>query len=176
MRVMRRPLGLTLVLVLGAFLAACETQLAPPYDETLVEELTAADEKTLVLFSAVSDGSEASAFPQFAPRYEELIGKFGALGHRAEARPVPPLAQKLADQLAKYKVLREVCGGDQGDPGSCVNSSPSAINTIVENLSKMRQTHKATGLQEDAVALFENAYKISIQQALTVETALKRSQ
>ena len=163
-----------LVLAFGLILSGCMAQLAPPYDDALVKDLIRADEKALVLFSAVADGSEASEFPKFASQYEQLIGKFGSLQNQAEARPVPPLAARLSDQLSKYSVLRQVCGEAEGDPGSCVNSSPSALAQIVKNFTVMRSTHKTKGLPKDLVALFKNPYDISIHQALTVETALKR--
>jgi hypothetical protein len=159
---------------LGLLLAACQTQLVPAYDETLVADLVQADEKALVLFSAVGDGSDKAEFPKFAGQYEQLIGKFGSLQNRADARPSPPLAKRLAEQLAKYDVLKKACSDAQGDPGSCVNSSPRALGTIVENLTKMRATHKAGGLAKDVVPIFKNAYAISIHQTMTVEMALKR--
>ncbi len=95
--------------------------------------------------------------------------------NQAQARPTPPLPEKLADQLSKLQILKDICGTD-GDPGSCVNSSPSAIVEIVNTLSKMSETHKDKGLKKDIVKLFKGGYDISINQALTVETALKRPQ
>ena len=40
----------------------------------------------------------------------------------------------------------------------------------------MSETHKEKGLKKDIVKLFKGGYEISINQALTVETALKRPQ
>lgn len=163
-----------LIVFLGLMLSACQATLAPPFDQALVDDLGKADEQALALFTAVQDGSEASEFSKFAPRYETLIGKFGSLQNRADARPTPPLAKRLSDQLAKFEVLKAVCGSEEGDPGSCVNSSPSALKAIVGTLSKMRAVHKMSGLKKDIVALFKQDYDISIHQALTVEMALKR--
>lgn len=162
--------------IVALTLSACTTQLAPAYDDALLQGLVKADEKALVLFSAVSNGSGKQEFREFSSRYDNLIGTFGSLQNQAKARATPPLAKKLAEQMAKYEILKDVCGGDTGDPGSCVNSSPSAMAEIINTLSKMRETHESQGLKKDIVKLFKGSYDISINQAITVETALKRTQ
>jgi hypothetical protein len=162
------------VIVTCLFLAACTISLAPRYDPSLVEGLNSANQETLTLFSAVSAGSPKSSFPELSDQYDSAIGKFDALRLQATARATPPLAEKLADQLAKWEVIQEVCSGETGDPNACVNASPSAMSAIVDNLSRMREQHQNNGLATDVVAIFKNAHEISIHQALTVETALKR--
>ena len=174
-KVLRLP-NVAIAVLLALILSGCQTQLAPAFDQSLVDQLIAADKKTLVLFSSVSDGSEAAEFSKFSGTYDDLVGTFGSLQNRALARATPPLAKKLADQLSKFDILKAICGGAEGDPGSCVNSSPSAIAEVVKTLSKMREIHKAKGLKKDIVKLFKGGYAISINQAMTVEAALKRGQ
>ena len=129
-RVIKLPSAAVMVFLAFA-LAACQTQLAPAFDQSLVDGLTKADKKTLVLFSAVSAGSAKEKFPEFANRYDDLIGTFGSLQNRAQARPTPPFAKKLSNQLAKFSILEGICSAD-GDPGACVNSSPSALKEIIK--------------------------------------------
>jgi hypothetical protein len=167
------PIILSALVMLA--LSACSVSLAPPFDQSLVTGLNSANTKALTLFSAVSTGSTAEKFPQYSSQYDGLIGQFGALRQQALARPIPPLAKKLADQLVKYKVLKEACGDAGGNPSSCVNSSPNGMLVIINNLTKMRDVHKASGLKKDIVAIFKNAHDISMSQALTIETALKRN-
>jgi hypothetical protein len=153
--------------LLLAFLGACAVSLAPTYDPALVARLNAANEKTLTLFSAVSDGSPASAFPGFANRYDELIGAFDAARMQAAAREVPALSQRA---LA-------VVGGTEACPvpDDCVNPTPAILGTVAANLARMRATHAARGLQPDVVDLFKNAHETSMMQALEVENAFSRN-
>jgi hypothetical protein len=173
-RMIRLP-NMAIAVMFALLVSACTTQLAPTYDQSLVDQLTGADKQTLTLFASVSGGSEAAEYAKYSSQYDNLIGTFGALKNQAQARPTPPLAKKLADQLSKFQILKDICGAE-GDPGSCVNSSPSAIAEIVKTLSKMSETHKEKGLKKDIVKIFKGSYEISINQALTVETALKRPQ
>lgn len=168
--------NMVLALIVAFTLSACTTQLAPSYDDALLKDLIKADEKALVLFSAVSSGSDKAKFPEFAGRYDNLIGTFGSLQNRAKARVTPPLAKKMADLMAKYDVLKDVCGGEGGDPSACVNSSPNAMAEIVITFTQMRETHESQGLKKDIVKIFKGAYDISINQAITVETALQRTE
>jgi hypothetical protein len=153
--------------LLLAFLGACAVSLAPAYDPALVERLNTANEKTLTLFSAVSDGSPASAFPGFADRYDELIGAFDAARMQAAAREVPALSQRA---LA-------VVGGTEACPvpDDCVNPTPAILGTVAANLARMRATHAARGLGPDVVDLFKNAHETSMMQALEVENAFNRN-
>jgi hypothetical protein len=90
------------------------------------------------------------------------------------ARSVPPLAETIVPRLSEASVLQKVCTEEGMDPTACINSSPRTIQTIVNDLSKMRDTHRDQGLQVDIVEIFKNSYETSIEAVLTVETALKR--
>jgi hypothetical protein len=158
------------LLLLPALLAGCTISLAPAYDPSLVEGIRGANERALALFSAVEDGSPAADFPDHAATYDEVIGRLGALRMQAEARPVPPLADRIAATLADVGILDDVCE----DAADCVNTSPRQLTTAADNLARMRRTHRDQGLEPDVVELFRNAHEISISQAMKVELALKR--
>ncbi len=153
--------------LLLAFLGACAVALAPAYDPALVAKLNTTNEKTLTLFSAVSGGSPASAFPGFADRYDELIGAFDAARMQVAAREVPALSQRALDAV----------GGTEACPlpDDCVNPTPAILGTVAANLARMRATHAARGLQPDVVGLFKNAHETSMMQALEVENAFQRN-
>ena len=152
-----------LLLVLGA----CAVTLAPAYDAGLVARLNAANEKTLTLFSAVKNGSPASAFPNFAARYDELIGAFDAARIQAEAREVPSVSQRVLDLVGGSDICPE--------PEDCANPTPRILATVTGNLDRMKATHAARGLQSDIVEIFKEAHETSIRQALEVENAFKRN-
>lgn len=167
------PSGL-IILVLLVFLSACTVSLVPRYDPSIVDGLKEANIQTLTLFSSVAGGSPKDKFPDMSSRYDEVIGKFGALRLQAMARAVPPLGKKISGELSKVSILDTLCKQEGGDPGACVNSSPRILETIISTLAVMRNSHRDEELPSDQVELFQMTYEISIQQVLTVETALKR--
>jgi len=158
------------VAALSLAVAACTIQLAPAYDPSLVEGVTAANEEALTLFSAVEGGSTSADFPDHAAAYDGVIGKLGALRMQAAARPVPPLADRVTAALTASGGLDDVCA----EAADCVNTSPRQLGAAADNLARMRATHAASGLTPDVVAVFRNAHEISMDQAMQVELALKR--
>ena len=160
--------ALVVALLLALAMGGCAIRLVPAYDPALVEALDGLNVRTLSLFGALDGGAGAAGFSAYEDRYADLIGGFEALVMRAEARPVPQLAGKLA----KLRVVAELCGGD--DAAACVNSSPGAMAEIVATLAQMRDVHRARGLPEELRQGFKRSYQISIHQAMTVETALSR--
>lgn len=161
-------------LLVGALLAliltACSIQLAPRYDQKVVDAIGAANIQTLTLFAALERGSSAAEFPKFSARYDETIGAFDALRIQTDAREVPP----LVGYLAKAKGLGEICASLGGTMASCVNSSPTWLAQIVERLSYMRQLHRSTGLPADRVAQSKGDYEGWMLNLITIENALKR--
>ena len=150
-------------------LSGCAIQLVPDYDQALLGGLNAANTEALTLFAQVEDGSTAEEFGNYARDYAVLIGKFGALRQRAQSRYVPPLASRLAEK----KIIRDFCASET-NPNGCLNASPESIGEILSNLRTMRNLHRDRGLTSGAVVAFRNRYDIQIDQALTVENALKR--
>ncbi|SHG98804.1 hypothetical protein SAMN02745157_0108 [Kaistia soli DSM 19436] len=146
-------------------LAGCTVALTPAYDAGIVSGVNAANEQALILFSEVSGGASAARYPKLASTYDEIIGKFDALRLRAAARDVPDLGRRLSGRLS------EVCSDD---PDGCANSSPGALQAIVDNLQRMKQENRQNGINALEVAAFKNAHETSVEQVLVVETALQR--
>lgn len=162
--------ALFVTLLLALSLGGCAIRLVPSYDPALVEGLDRLNMRTLSLFGALDGGASATEFSRYEDEYAELIGGFEALAMRAAARPVP----QLAGQLAQLPGVAALCGGS--DAVACVNSSPAALQEVVATLRQMRDVHRRRGLPEDLRHGFKAAYRISIEQALTVEMALKRQE
>lgn len=158
------------LLLLAFVLAGCQASLAPSYDPALIAGVNAANQEALVLFSEVSTGAPTARYATLAPKYDALIGKFDALRLQAEARDVPPLGRRIAKALtAKNEQLAEICGEDAIN---CVNASPRSLEAIVNNFARMKTSTRTKDLTAETVTLHKNAYEISIQQVLVVETAL----
>ena len=158
------------VLLCAFALAACTIQLAPSYDQALVEGLDEANTTALTLFAALETGSPQSEFGEYDDRYAELIGKFDALRQRALARQIPPLAERLT----RLSIVRDLCDSES-DPSACVNTSPASLDEVLKLLRRMRDAHNGPGgLAPDIVQTFRDSYNVAIAQALTVENALKR--
>jgi len=164
--IVRQQLAVFFALIL---LSGCAIQLVPDYDQALLDGLNDANTEALTLFAQVESGSPADEFPSYARDYAREIGKFGALRQRAQSRYVPPLASRLAEK----KIIRDFCASES-NPTGCLNASPESIGEILSGLRTMRDLHRQRGLENGAVVAFRNRYDIQIDQALTVENALKR--
>lgn len=156
-------------LFLALALSACTIQLVPSYDQALVEGIDETNTEALTLFASLEGGSPKDKYPDFAEKYSETIGNFDALQQRASNRQVPPLAKRIARQ----KIVRDFCNSAT-DPTSCLNVTPQSLGVVLSQLRRMRDRHKASGLEPDTVQLFRANYDTAIAQVLTVENALKR--
>ncbi len=156
-------------LLFALALSACTIGLVPAYDANLAEGLSGANKQTLILFAKLDEGASASEFKNYSGEYAELIGTFSELRYRAAARPMPPLASRLA----KTKIFESFCNS-KDNPAACLNASPAAIAQIVDTLRTMRASHHAGDLTPIIIGGFAREYESAIKQALTVESALKR--
>ena len=150
-------------------LSGCVAQLVPDYDQSLVDGLNTANEETLTLFASVETGSEETEFAGYEDDYAGLIGKFEALRQRARARYVPPLGERIS----QMQIAPEICNSED-DPQACLNVTPTVLGQVLSTLRRMRDQHEANGLVSAAVVDFRGAYDTQIDQALTIENALKR--
>ena len=158
------------VLLWVFMLAACTVQLAPSYDQALVEGLDEANAAALTLFASVETGSPQSEYGEYEERYAQLIGTFDALRQRAMNRQIPPLTERLS----RLSIVRDYCNSES-DPTGCLNASPASLESALTLLRRMRDTHNSpSGLAPDIVQAFRDSYNVAIAQALTVENALKR--
>lgn len=151
-------------------LTACTIQLVPTYDQALVDGLNKANTETLTLFAEL-EGQELGkeSFATYEARYASVIGQFDALRQRAEARDVPPLAQRLL----KLKTVERLCGTGVGAT-ECVNITPKRLENILAGLRTLRDRHRNRGLASDSIELARGNYDPPIQLVLSIENALKR--
>jgi hypothetical protein len=175
-------------------LAACTIQLAPDYDAGLVDGLNKANAQTLVLFVSLQKGVTPDSFAQYEARYDAAIGAFSALKTQAEARFVPPLGvalvQKIKAASGEGSVFARICAAE----ADCVNPTPQLISSIADTLTEVEAVHKRKGfpaaspeiagkcgLAETAqaetigVMQYECSYLHDVEEALFVETSLKRN-
>lgn len=158
-----------LTLLAALALSACTVGLVPAYDADLAQGLSAAHAQTLVEFARVEEGSPKEDYPAHADTYAQLIGAFGELRSRATTRPIPPLASRLA----KSSVFQRICPASD-NPEVCLNATPESIDVVLGTLREMRTTHRTDGLDPAIVEGFQREYLTAIDQAITVEAALKR--
>jgi hypothetical protein len=162
---MRRRAGLALVmLVLVALASGCAVRLAPGYDRSLVDGLAKANEDAMTLFASVSSTTRET-FGAREPTYNALIGKFDALRLQSQARPTP---QPLIFQVFGI-------GGDPKTAPKLLDApTPKILQTVVDTLTRMRDTDRRQGLTDNLAQGFKSSYEISMDQVLTYEKALER--
>lgn len=157
------------ILLLAGLLSACAVRLVSDYDPSLYNRLTALNEETLTLFSALSSGATAASFSDQSATYDKMIGGFDALRIVADARPTPGLGM-----LGRFDAaLGKVCG-DFDSFQDCIDVTPDNLELIVERLSGLRDRHKSSGLGPNTVAAAKQGYEVIIAQLLSLEAALKR--
>lgn len=164
----RRILPFVSALPLAGSLASCAISLTPAYDAGLVEALSSANRGALLLFAQLDDDAAKATYPARADRYARAISELEDLQQRAKTRAVPPLARRLA----RSRLFQRVCPG--GDPEACLNASPDSIQRADDVLTRMRDEDKGGGLDRGKLKLFKLDYKTAIEQAMTVESALKQ--
>jgi hypothetical protein len=158
-----------LLLTLCLFLAACATQLAPDYDEALLEGLSDANAEVMTLFASASGGTSANTFPAREDRYNNLIGRLDAMVIAAGARPVPQ--NRVTDTINR---LLEARGHQPLENDDATPPSAHAIARVSETLGKMRDTDKKQGLTALEVMAFRGQAVIYFDQAITYENFLQR--
>lgn len=150
-------------------LAACQVQLAPPYDKAVVDSLGKASADSMTLLASASGGTSASTFGSRENQYSQLIGKLEALALAAGARPMPK--NKVTDAINRLLEKREVqpLEDDEATPPSA-----HAIRKVAETFAKMRDTDRKQGVTAFEVAAFKGQVQIYLDQAITYENFLQR--
>lgn len=157
-----RGIAIALVLVVGA----CTTQLAPLYDQALVEGLTSVNAKTMELMASAVGGTTKETFVNRENQYNKVIGSLDALALQAAVRPAP--TNSLATAINSM-------GNESGVSGeSQVISSSTALKEISKTVSRMREIDKKQGVTGFEVQAFKGQVLIYMDQALTYEAALER--
>jgi hypothetical protein len=155
-------------LALAALLIGCQIQLVPQHDPAIVTGLTAANEKTLQLFAALSRPGARTPYPEREATYDELIGSFDALRVQAAARPVPE------SRIAGLLVSRSAADLKPEDIERLQNPTPDILQTIIDTLARMREVDSEGRLSAGMLPGFKNSYELSIDQTLTFEKALEQ--
>lgn len=158
-----------LLLVAVLSLVGCATQLAPPYDKSIAEGLSAANTEAMTLIASTSQGTDKSTFAPREDKYNTLIGKLDALALSAGARPMPK--NKVTDAINR---ILEKRGGKPLDDDDATPPSAHSIRKVAETLTKMRDTDRKQGVTAHEVRGFKGQLVIYFDQAITYENFLER--
>lgn len=163
------------------FFASCAVSLSPRFDQTIVDNLSKSSVETLQLFAATSNGTTSADFNKREEKYNDLIGKLEALSLKIQARPMPnvKLLDKIVAKANASLKSRDSLRNNTSGMGSFIAAtkiapSVTAINQIVKNLTKLRDTDKAQGVTKAEVTLFKNNVILYLDQALTYESFLNK--
>lgn len=163
------------------FFASCAVSLSPRFDQTIVDNLSTSSVETLQLFAATSNGTTSADFNKREEKYNDLIGKLEALSLKIQARPMPnvKLLDKIVAKANASLKSRDSLRNNTSGMGSFISAtkiapSVTAINQIVKNLTKLRDTDKAQGVTKTEVTLFKNNVILYLDQALTYESFLNK--
>ncbi len=148
-------------------LAACTTQLAPPYDKAIADGLVSVNQQAMTLFASVSSGTGSDSYVQRDNAYNTLIGALDALALQAKSRPIPKTS--VNEKVKSFLSKRGVSLPETGDAPSA-----AALEQISITFSKMRDTDKKQGVTAFEVAAFKGQVVIYLDQALTYENFLAR--
>jgi len=168
---------LLVALSFALFLQACTVSLLPEYDPKIVEKIEDLNEQAQVLFASVERGSPASKFAAAEPTYNEILGGLSAVLLQVQVRPQPALSERVLNKVVGTERIRDFClkheEATAGEEQSCFFIvTPFSLTEARETLAEMRDVHQRRGLGPVLAANFINLFNISIEQALTVESAL----
>lgn len=169
MSTVARSTGLRLFALLAAVVAACQSQLAPPYDKAVADGLQEASAESLTLLAAVAAGTSSGTFPSRQADYSRVIGRLEALAISAGARPMPK--NKVTDAI---NLLLEKRGVQALEDDDATPPSAHAIRKTAETFAKMRETDRKQGITAFEAAAFKGQVQIYLDQAITYENFLQR--
>ncbi|MDQ6761474.1 MAG: hypothetical protein M3015_02470, partial [Bacteroidota bacterium] len=136
------------------FFANCTVSLAPKFDQGIVDNLSSASAQVFQLFAEVSSGTLPAEFPLRAQKYNSLIGTLEALKLQVNARPVPQnktvnkIIAKANERLTQRGATTLISAGD-------LAPSATALEQILANLTKMKETDQKQGLRPLEVQAFK---------------------
>jgi len=161
---------LSLTIAIGFIFSNCSTNLAPKYDQAILNGINATTKEMMELFSSVAQGGSSSDFSKREQKYNSIIGSIQALKIQLNARPMPnnkmlkKIREKVNEALTK-RGLKEI---------SDEVPSLGALNEIEKNIINMRETDKAEGLKQLAVDAYKGGIVLYLDQFITYENFLKR--
>lgn len=87
------------------FASACTVQLAPPYDQSLIDGIRGVSNDIMEMYASTSMGVAKTTFGQRVDRYNQIIGRADALALQSQNRPVADSALRdKAEQAIKQKL------------------------------------------------------------------------
>lgn len=155
------------------FLTNCTVSLAPKFDQGIVDNLSSASAQVFHLLAETSSGTMPAEFPLRAEKYNSLLGTLEALQLQINARPVPDnktidkIIAKANERLTKRGISNLTSVGG-------IAPSATALEQIIINLTKMRDTDQKQGLKPLEVQLFKGNMQLYLDQALTYEKFLNQ--
>ena len=167
-----RPDRWCAILVTGLVLAACSVQLAPDYEQPIVDGLNDFNAAILTHMASVSDGTEPGLNAEAQKVYDSLEGQGMALMMLIEARPTPkPAIARLFGASRADDIPPDGEGG-----GLDVLDAPTddQVAQILGQLDRMENEDRDQGLASGQYKLYANAIESFMRNALTYELALKR--
>lgn len=156
----------TLLVLSFLLLVNCKTYLAPSYSQEIITKSTLAATSTFQYFASISGGTHQESFNSRENTYNTLIGQFETLKLLTKARPIP--TNKTTQRI--NKLLEE----KNAPTSSSDYPSAFAFNRIVENLVKMKEKDRTSGLNQTVIQAFKGEIEIFLDQAITYESFLKR--
>lgn len=158
-----------LVTVLIAFaLSGCLTQLAPDYDQAIVDSVTSANEEAMTLFATVGVGTKAGDFSKRQGDYDRVIGKLESLRLLVSTRPTPPR------HAAAIAAIKRLPGAADIDPGEFLAPTLHFVEHMATIVTEMRDRDRRIGLRSEIVALYKSDFEFEMVNTLTYEKALRR--
>lgn len=155
------------VIAIFLLITACTANLAPKYDEDIVEGLLASNTALMKHFAATSTGVSRQTFKSREDTYNTIIGELDALVILTKSRPIPSNkgSDKVNEYLEKHGV--NIIEGEE-------SPSATALTEISETMVKMRNTDRKQGVTATEVAAFKGQVVIYLDQAITYEKFLER--
>ena len=160
-------------LALMAFLfslAGCAASLAPKFNQTIIDDLSAATTHVFQLLANASGGTSNANFDARSEMYNTVIGEMEALELEIEARPMPN--NKTVNKIIEKANSRLQSKGGTLITANTTAPSATAIQKIIDNLTVMKKTDQLQGLKATEVNAFKGDIKLYLDQALTYESFL----
>ena len=152
--------------------SGCTIKLSPSFDQDIVDNLSSSSTEVFQLFANVSGGTTSSTFNTREEKYNDVIGRLEALILSINARPMPK--SKVVDKIiGKANSVLTVRGSPAITAGDTA-ASASALSQVVANIAKMKETDKASGLNDTQVKLFLGNVRLFLDQATTYEKFLNQ--
>lgn len=153
-------------------LLGCTVQLAPDYEEIIVQGLKEYNDALMTHMVSVRGGTEPGLESDERKVYDRLKGQGDSLIMLVKVRPEP--------HPAFLRWLGRSAADDIGDDGAADDVSFLEVPTgdqiegILAQLNEMRRKDRDSGLNPGEYQLYKNAIDIYMRNALTYEMALKR--